>query len=235
MNNRTNILNKIRGLMSKTVENGCTEAEEMSALSMANTMMEANDITEEDLRVVREDESAIIDYSSAKDTHKIGWKLAYYISKFTETYCYGNRAKIKYVGIKSDVEFALFLHEHLIQFVRNQLKDYMWSNGLTSLQGAERHRVVNSFVIGCCSRINTKLNNLIHARKASVNSKALVIAKDALIKDAIKDENIGQHDNRGRKNKIDPESFKKGQTAGDKASFGRPIDGKSGILRIGKD
>lgn len=223
--------------MSKTTDNGCTEAEAMSALSMAQAMMDAYEVTDEDLRIVREEESAIIDFSNTKDTHKIGYKLGYFIGKFTETLCYRSRSfdrkeTMKFVGLKADVEFAIFLHDSLIQFVRNQLKDYLWSNNLTVLQGAERHRVVSSFVIGCCSRINQRLKELVDNHKVSANSTALVIAKQSLIKDAMNGINIKAADNRGRKNKIESDSFAAGRTAGDRASFGRPVTGSNAVLRL---
>lgn len=234
MSDRSKVIAKIKALMAKTVENGCTEAEAMSALDLAQAMMNANDVTEADLIEVK-DEKAIINFADIKDTHKIGWMLGYWISKFTETYSYGDNKQVKYVGLKSDVEFAMFLHSTLIGFVRSQLTNYLWETGAKSLQGNERHRVVNSFVIGCCSRINTRLMKLTNERIKSINKNAMIVAKDALIKDAIKDIKIAERDdNRGRKNKIEVKSYAAGQSAGDRASFGRPVSGEAGMLRVGK-
>jgi len=42
-------LNKIRALLAKTIENGCTEAEAMAAIEMARAMMDAYEVTEADL------------------------------------------------------------------------------------------------------------------------------------------------------------------------------------------
>lgn len=229
MNNRNNILNKVRALLSKTLDNGCTENEATIALQMAEKLMQEHEIDADDLRL--DDEKAIIEMSDMRDPQNVRWKICYFISKFTDTYAFGNRKYIKFAGLKSDVEFAMWLTEALTLFVQAQLKSYMWSNGYQKLQGTSRNRVINSFVIGCCSRINTKLSQMVNERKVTTNSTALVVAKTALINEAIKDLNIGEADNRGRKNKIYNDIFQDGQKAGDNASFGRPVE-KGGMLRL---
>lgn len=222
MQNRENIFNKVRALLAKTTDNGCTEAEAMMALEMAEKLMERHEINEDDLRL--DDEKAIIQFSDMKDPQNIRWKIGYWIAKFTETYTYGHKKSVKFAGLKSDVDFAIWLSETLTTFVQAQLKSYMWANGYQSFQGAKRNRIINSFIIGCCSRINVKLKQIIDNRKIIVNSNALVLAKQALINEAIKDIKIGKSDNRGRKNKIYYDIYAAGQKAGDNASFERPVE-----------
>lgn len=226
---RDNILNKVRALLSKTLENGCTENEATVALAMAEKLMQEHEIDANDLNI--DDEKAIIELSDMRDPQNIRWKLCYWISKFTDTLSFGNKKQIKFAGLKSDVEFAMWLAEALTSFVQAQLKSYMWANGYQSLQGAKRNRVINSFVIGCCSRINTKLKSMIDERKPTTNSMALVVAKTALINEAVKDLKIGKEETRGRKNKIEADAFQDGKKAGEKASFGRPVN-QGGLLRL---
>lgn len=229
MSNRENILNKVRSLLAKTADNGCTEAEAMSALEMAEKLMERHEISNDDLKL--DNEKAIIEVSDMKDPQNIRWKLCYRVSKFTETYTYGNKKSVKFAGLKADVEFAIWLTETLTAFTQQQLKSYMWANGYQSLQSAKRNRIINSFVIGCTSRIDSKLLQIINNRKVIINSNALVLAKQVLIDEAIKDLNIVASDNRVRKNKIYSDVYRAGQSAGDSASFGRPIE-QGGLLRL---
>lgn len=70
-NNRTNLLNKIRALLSKTVEAGCTEAEAMSALSMAQAMMDAYEVTEEDLVETKKESAVCETMKDMRDPHHI--------------------------------------------------------------------------------------------------------------------------------------------------------------------
>ncbi len=219
MANRDDVLNKVRALLSKTVENGYTEAEAMAALEMAGKMMDAHDIVIDSMFV-------------ARDPHAISWKLAYWISKFTETYTYGHKRKIQFVGLKGDTDFAIWLTQTLTKFVQAELKKFMWQHGYQSLDIARKRRVINGFVVGCCGTINIKLKKMIDARQTVVNSTALVVAKNALIQDAIKDLNIGKADNRGRKAQMYHGAYKAGVNAGDKATFGRPVEDSGGLLRL---
>jgi hypothetical protein len=45
MNDRNSLLDKIRALMSKTAENGCTEHEALAALDKARALMDAYEVT----------------------------------------------------------------------------------------------------------------------------------------------------------------------------------------------
>src|ERR1700691_171383 len=106
MSNRDNILNKVRAILSKTVDNGCTENEAMIALSMAEKLIEEHEISDEDLKL--EGEKAIIEVSDIRDPQNVRWKICYWVSKFTETYTYGNKKSVKFAGLKSDVDFAIW-------------------------------------------------------------------------------------------------------------------------------
>lgn len=155
---KESVLNKVRAMLSKTVDNGCTENEAMIALQMAEKLIAEHEISDEDLKL--EGEKAIIEVSNMKDPQNVRWKICYYVSKFTETYVYGHKKSIKFAGLKSDIDFAIWLTETLAAFGHSQLKSYMWANGYQSLQGAKRNRVINSFIIGYCSRINVKLKQM---------------------------------------------------------------------------
>jgi uncharacterized protein DUF2786 len=73
--NRNAIIEKIKALLAKTVENGATEAEMSSALDKASAMMDAYDIPESELQLAK-DEAAILhaDPLDATDPHKIKWR-----------------------------------------------------------------------------------------------------------------------------------------------------------------
>ena len=58
-NNREKLLDKIRALLSKTVEHGCTEEEQLSALSKARALMDSYEVSEEDLQLTKK-EAAIL-------------------------------------------------------------------------------------------------------------------------------------------------------------------------------
>src|SRR6476660_3391736 len=51
--NRDSLVEKIRALMSKTIENGCTEHEALAALDKTRAMMDAYEVTEADLQLTQ--------------------------------------------------------------------------------------------------------------------------------------------------------------------------------------
>ena len=53
MNDRNSLLDKIRALMSKTAENGCTEHEALAALDKARALMDAYEITDTELQLTK--------------------------------------------------------------------------------------------------------------------------------------------------------------------------------------
>ena len=71
MADRNSIIEKIKALLAKTTANGATEAEMMSALDKASAMMDAYDITDEELQIAK-DEAAMLhaDPPDLKDPHK---------------------------------------------------------------------------------------------------------------------------------------------------------------------
>jgi hypothetical protein len=78
MTDRNSIIEKIKALLAKTTANGATEAEMMSALDKASAMMDAYDITDEELQVAK-DEAVMLhaDPPDATDPHNIKWRLSY--------------------------------------------------------------------------------------------------------------------------------------------------------------
>jgi hypothetical protein len=59
MADRNSIIEKIKALLSKTTENGCTEAEMLSSLAKASAMMDTYDMTDADVQIAK-DEAAML-------------------------------------------------------------------------------------------------------------------------------------------------------------------------------
>ncbi len=55
MSEREKMLDKVRALMAKTVENGCTEQEEMAALAKARALIDAFEISDSELSLTKEE------------------------------------------------------------------------------------------------------------------------------------------------------------------------------------
>ena len=104
---RTRLLDKVRALLAKTMDNGCTEAEALAALAKVRAMIDAYEISDDELALTKE-EKAII-RPSAGDHDKYGVKLCFVIAvaDFCDCQVWNNRnGGLTFCGLRSDVEFA---------------------------------------------------------------------------------------------------------------------------------
>lgn len=230
--NRQKLLNKIRALLSKTIENGCTESEAMAALNMAQAMMDAYEVTEDDLKL--EGEKATVAQSDMRDPHNVRRGLATAVARFTDCKVWTSNGKktINFCGLQSDVDFAVWLVDTLSNFVIKELSTYLIMSWQVTKENKRLH--INGFVIGCCNRINARLTELHEASKAhaSKNANALVVVKTELINVKMADLGLSLRTPRNRRSSMTKDSYAAGKAAGDRASFGRPVNGTAGTLRL---
>jgi hypothetical protein len=235
---RESILSKIRALLAKTMENGCSEAEAMAALGKAQAMRDAYAITEAELNLTKE-EKAILrrEPPGTKDPHRIKWQLLIGIERFTNCKAWReNRSKgggLVFCGLRPDVEFATWLLDTLAAFVQEELVNFLMD---AAPSNEERKEAIRSFVLGCCERIEGRLIELSEqsATIATSNARALVVVKDAAIKAKMEEPDIHLRGGGGCCGASDQGSYQAGQAAGNRATFGRPVSGRNATLRLGR-
>jgi hypothetical protein len=236
MADRNSIIEKIKALLAKTTENGATEAEMMAALDKAAAMRDTYDISDDELQVAK-DEAAMLhaDPPDLNDPHKIKWRLSYGVRQFCGVEIYRSRREtgLKCIGMPSDVQFAMWLLDNLADFVFAEL--YAHLIGCLAPK-SERRVIIRSFTAACCDRINDRLLALVERSKAArtSNGRELVVIKDAAIKAFMKEQGIHLRSCcMSSSSNVDAAAQAAGRAAGDRASFGRPVSGAAGVLRIG--
>jgi hypothetical protein len=237
MTDRDSIIEKIKALLAKTTENGATQAEMLSALAKASAMRDAHEITDKELALAK-DEAVLHheDPPDLKDPHKIKWRLSYRVAQFcgVEIYRSSHQTGLKCIGLPSDVEFAMWLLDTLADFVFAELYGHLI--GCLAPQ-SERRVIVRTFTEACCERINERLVELVEQSKAArtTNGRELIVIKTEAIKTFMKANDIHLRTCGGySSSNIDAGAQAAGRAAGDRASFGRPVTGAAGVLRIGK-
>jgi hypothetical protein len=237
MPDRNSIIDKIKALLAKTTENGATEAEMLSALDKASAMMDAYDISDEELQIAK-DEAVMqhADPPDLKDPHSIKWRLCYGVAQFCGVQIFRSRHQtgLQCIGMPSDVQFAMWLLDTLADFVFDEL--YAHLIGCLAPKN-ERQVIMRSFTEACCQRIGERLLALVERSKAArtSNGRELVIVKDAAIKAFMQEHHIHLRTCSGySSSNINTAARVAGRAAGDRASFGRPVSGAAGALRIGK-
>jgi hypothetical protein len=236
MAGREAIIDKIKALLAKTTANGATESEMLSALDKASALMDAYEITDADLQLSKEEKVALhADPPNLKDPHNIKWRLSYGVREFCGVQIYRSPREtgLRCIGMPSDVQFAIWLLDTLADFVFAEL--YAHLIGCLAPRG-ERRTIIRSFVEACCGRINGRLLELVERSKAARtgNGRELVVIKDAVIKAFMKDHGICLRTcGVGGSANVNEAALAAGWAAGDRASFGRPVAGAAGVLRIG--
>jgi hypothetical protein len=238
MTDRNAIIDKIKALLAKTTERGATEHEMMSALDKASAMKDTYEITDEELQLTKEEKAILhADPSNLADPHSIKWRLVVGVSEFCGVQIYRARHEtgLRCIGMPSDVQFAMWLLDTLADFVFGELYAHL----IGSLAPRnERRVIIRSFVEACCDRITDRLFVLVKQSKAArtSNGRELVVVKGAAIEAFMKANDIRLRTCSSRATStINSAAAAAGQSAGDRASFGRPVSGAAaGVPRLGR-
>ena len=239
MTDRNNLLDKIRALMSKTAENGCTEHEALAALDKARAMIDAYEVTDDELQMTKA-ESAILrsEPPGSKDPYDIKRFLGSALARFCDCKVWRSQGGLVFCGLPSDAQFATWLLDNLTAFVQAELVNHMIGNPDCCVLDSktERRRIMASFALGCCRRINDRLDALCaqSAEVAGTNSRALVVTKAGLIAATMAKHGIHLGKASRINRQIHGDSYRAGAAAGERASFGRPVSGAVGQARIGR-
>jgi hypothetical protein len=233
---REDVLNKIRALLAKTMDAGCTEAEAMAALGKAQAMRDAYAVTEAELNLTKE-EKAILrrEPPGTKDPHRIKWLLSGTVAEFCNCQSWRERrAKgggLVFCGLPSDAQFATWLLDTLANFVQAELVNHLME---AEPSNEERREAIRGFVLGCTERISARLRELCQQSEvlATSNAKALVVVKDAAIKAKLDELGIRLRSASDTCGAWDSSSYAAGKAAGDRASFGRPVSGRNATLQL---
>jgi hypothetical protein len=233
---REKLIDKVKALFSKTTANGCTEEEMLSSLAKARALIDSYEITDDELKLSREEKAILRDETEedARDTHGIKGQLGSAVARYCRVRIYrdSSKAGLTFVGFKADIDWAAWLIDHLADFVHDHLFEFMLDCLVPN--GKERNREIRSFVFGCTERISARMIEISDQSKAehTTNGKALVVIKDQAIKDFMEAESICLQSRSSSSSNISDGARATGQSAGDRASFGRPVAGA--VLRIGK-
>jgi hypothetical protein len=241
MRDRKKLIETIKALLAKTTANRCTEAEEFAALDKARAMMDAFCVTDADLALTKE-ESAVIrnEPKDATDPHKIKWQLAPAIEQFCDVKIWRNNKKkldiggtFAFCGLRSDVEFAEWLMDHLTDFVHAALFEHLIG---CPAPRSERKLIIRGFVMGACERISDRMTALCKRTEAArtTNGRQLVVIKSGAIDAKLKELGLKFRSCSGGTPNFNDAAHAAGSRAGDRASFGRPVSGPAGVLRLGR-
>lgn len=217
---RKKMLERVKAILAKTMENGCTEGEAMAALAKARELMATYEIDEKELESLTE--KAQIHKTAPSDPYEIKRNLCVNVGKFTSCKAFRDREEvINFAGKESDIVFASWLLDTLQMFVMRELRAYQKKLITEKGIGHSNNLTSASFVAGCAHRINEKLKEL--APLDWAKTQELIVSE------------LGMQltKSRGRSRNISEKDAAAGFKAGEHARFDRPVgsDGKGRLLK----
>lgn len=210
---------KIKALLAKTTESGCTEAEALEAAAKAAELLHKYqlDLSELDLREEGTAEAAV-------EYDDLARALAGMVAKYCECKVWGEprKGKMKFLGLTSDAWFAEWLMLALTAFVKRKGLEYSLD------QRNVFQSDITDFRFGCINRINERLKAEIDARKAEAQGatgRALIVLKDQLVTEAWVKKNLNLRSSNWRHGgTTHSAAYASGYAKGGDARFARPVE-----------
>lgn len=174
-------------------------------------------------------------------TFDIDWRILYRIQEYCDVRIWRNSDKqIVFFGLRSDTDFASWLLVSLRAHVIRSATEYMLNDPpIYEMVGMPKPvwETEKAFMMGCISRINERLAALsVERRKATItvsDGRSLIVAKKGLVEAEMSRLGIKLGRTSGSStNARSGSAMSAGRSAGDRATFGRPVNGGGGVKMI---
>jgi hypothetical protein len=238
--NREKVARIIQALLSKTTENGATEAEAMAAAEKARDLMDRYQIEAGNAGLEEEGAFKVTVKRGHYKTLVLKDRLARAVAEFCDckVWVMKRQDELHYFGLRSDADFAAWLTATLDQFMINSVQKFILSQ--PRMEARLRWEAEKAFVFGACNRINERLVQLTKERRASRQTsgdgRSLVVVKNAIVQREFAKLGMKLRSASGSRAMVkDNGAYGAGRAAGDRASFGRPVNGPGGsVAMIGR-
>ncbi len=229
---------KIKALLAKTINNGATEAEAMMAMTKARELMDRHSISMSELDIKAEGFDGWTFTEAGADARFIITRLWSGLEAITETTFYSKSVKRgvrkpHFFGLKSDVIFAQWLTDVMIDLITRETKAYL--KALPKGAATRRHKV--SFMYGISCRISERMVMEAAARRASrltaTGTNLALIDKRALVLRELRAIGIILQSSSTHGVRLNGEAAGAGRSAGDNATWSKPVNSGGGVRSIG--
>ena len=178
---------RIQGLRAKTTDNGCTEAEALSAAAKVAKLLDRYDLSLTDVEI-RDAPCERREYETHRNKRIPLDDCIGAVAKFCDCRVWREKnptgdARYVFFGLRSDIEVAHYLTELIDIAVRSELGRYKTTINYQRFRHQERHMANASFTLGMVASIADKLTTM-KARRDQANNGAgrdLVVLKSAVV------------------------------------------------------
>jgi hypothetical protein len=229
---REAVSRRVRGLLSKTTDNGATEAEAIASAAKAREIMDRYRLTMSDVEIQEEE----IVKEEVDRENPLRFAPTDYCASGIERYCgikiwYQKRCGVRraiFFGLKSDVKMARYLYEMIAGTIKVQSAAYARS---ASCRDRDDPR---GFRLGMAARIDERLSEMARAAEpvaTTASGTALVVVKNAIVDAAYSDLHLKLRKSRLGGSLVSHRGYAAGKEAGNRVNLGRPVGGyKQGLL-----
>lgn len=172
---------KIKALLSKTVENGCSESEALSSAKKAQELLNKHGLSMSEIEY-RASDFETLEINTNKKSRDYMYRLINSISYFTDCYSYYNHGKystLKYIffGEKTSTEVANFMFDLLKNSIEFETNNYKNSEEFEELQSYYSTRtILNSFRTGMAIRLAERLREIKSQKDSeNVDNKSIIL------------------------------------------------------------
>lgn len=225
MTQREKICARIRALLAKTVENGCTEDEAIGAAAKAAEMLERYNLTVDEVELR---ESQFTRHTERHDD-PVGdrlWKPAAAISELTGARYWvakpGMPVEITFFGFEHEVLVAKYLLEICARSMR--LHEVVMRSQMRLLNPSAQRRKIAPFLDGMADRLHARIKAL---KPAELAGTGLVVLHRELIDQALKDEGLKLDKRRTRASRDREAAYADGKLAADGVALNKGLTGAS--------
>lgn len=231
--NRSAAVARIKALLSKTVENGCTEEEASAAISKAGELMDKYGIesSETDIR----EEVCITGIHGAErlKIHESTW-IATELAKYCDCRVWRKTGtgQIAFFGIPADVEVATYIMRVVQGSMDRGWKIFTKSPDYPSWEVSRRVR--NTYMASFASRVNARLREMRIARHTetlvTTSGTSLMVVKQQVVAEQFAQSGLQIRKSSGttsRQHSNSDAARNAGQAAGSKVHLGGAIGGAS--------
>jgi len=224
------LIERIRALRSKTIENGCTEEEAASAAEMIAKLLERYNISIEECDV-RENkfnqQSHTQDDLVGRRLYIIADAIAYLIEVKYWIQRPGEKPKITFFGFEHEVEIASYLLDICRNAIETQSERIEHENRL--LRENVRRRKTIAFIDGMTDRLAERIKAL---KPAPQTGTGLIVLRNTLIEAELKKREINLEDTRTRDAYNLDENYGRGISAADRVALNQGLRGPGNVRRV---
>ena len=220
---------RIQALRAKTIDNGCTEDEALSAAAKVAELLDRYDLSMTDVEI-RTAPCERREY----ETHRkkriplddcIGAVANFCDCRAWREKTPGGEARYVFFGLRSDIEVAHYLTGLIDAAVRSELGRYKTTPDYRRFRHQDRHMANASFALGMVASIADKLTAMKAGRDRTNagSGRALVILKAAVVEAEFGKLGLNLRTQRGPSRMVSMMAYEAGGAAGASLTFNRAI------------